>query len=297
MNILQVSLPKSGSFWLNTILKNSLEQNGQKISKFITTRPEYDWLKNEKLSFENQAGTDMIDIEENSIDFRVSSLLKEKIPNLQEYAHNATLAWTHSTYCKKTPQVFNLFDRKVCIVRDPRDTALSAAKFAFTPYMQKHYPTSYSSEKAFFTGEYERLLKQWVWFYGNYLLHRESLDLHFIFYENLLQDFKTEYEKLLSYLKISLTPEEKDQISKEVRFSSMKEDNPGHLKKGKSGKWMEQFTSEEKKTALEITGPLMAIFGYPLSSEEAENLPSTPENIPQNELEELLKKFNWRELY
>jgi aryl sulfotransferase len=79
-------------------------------------------------------------------------------------------------------------------VRDPRDRALSSAKFAFTPYMQEHYPTEYASPEAYLEGEYERLLDQWVWYTANYLLYRKKLDIHFVFYERLLEGFPGELE-------------------------------------------------------------------------------------------------------
>lgn len=297
MTILQVSAPKSGSFWLNTILKKILEQKGESISYYIRSHPQYDRLKNEKLSFKDQAGVDMIDIEENAVYFRVSSLYKEEITNLKKYSHQASLAWTHSTWCSKTPEVFACFEKQVCIVRDPRDTALSAAKFAFTPYMQKHYPTSYDSVEAYFKGELERLLEQWVWFYGNYLLHKDTLNLHFVFYENLLNNFDAEFNKLIDYLGFSLTAEKKQKIAEDVSFVSMKEDNPRHLQKGKSRKWVEQFSSEEVKVVSDKAGALMQILGYSLTPEAAEKSPSVPKDLPKQQLKDLLGNINWQSLY
>lgn len=297
MNILQVSAPKSGSFWLNTILKSTLRIKNIPVTYYIRKTPEYEKLRQENLSFKDQAGTDMLDIQDEGVFFRVSSLLKEPIHGLDTYSKEATLAWTHSTWCSKTTEVFSFFDRKVCIVRDPRDTALSAAKFAFTPYMQKHYPTTYPTAEAFFAAEYQRLLKQWVWFYGNYLLKSEELDMHFVFYENLLHDFPAEYNSLLHYLGLSLTSEEKDEIAEAVSFTSMKEDSPRHLQKGKSRKWVEKFSSEEITKASEIAGPLMRIFGYPLTPDSGHTSPAVPESIPKKELLEILENIDWRNLY
>ena len=297
MNILQVSAPKSGSFWLNTILKKTLEKTGEEISHYIKDHPQYEDLKRKKLSFKDQAGTDMLDIEESGVTFRVSSLLKETIPDMSVYSNKATLAWTHSTWCNKTAEVFGFFDRKVCIVRDPRDTALSAAKFAFTPYMQQHYPSSYSSVEEFFSMEYERLLEQWVWFYGNYLLHSRELDLHFVFYENLLKSFPGEYNSLLKYLQLELTTVEKQEIEEEVSFSSMKEDSPRHLHKGKSRKWVDQLSIDQIEKASVKVGVLMRIFGYPLTPGEGEKLPAIPRDIPQQELQAILSKIDWKSLY
>lgn len=297
MNILQVSAPKSGSFWLNTVLKKTLERAGEDISYFIKTRPEYQILKHKKLSFKDQAGTDMLDIEGDGVFFRVSSLLKEPVPNITDYSKKATLAWTHSTWCQKTPEVFTFFDRRVCIVRDPRDTALSAAKFAFTPYMQEHYPSSYKSVEEFFSAEYENLLEQWVWFYGNYLLHSSDVKLHFVFYENLLKSFPKEYDSLLKYLELELPAQEKQKIESEVSFSSMKEESPRHLRKGKSRKWVDQLSIEEIEKASIKAGALMRIFGYPLTPGEGDKLPAIPRKIPKKELQSILEKIDWKKLY
>lgn len=297
MNILQISAPKSGSLWLNTILRKTLEKKDIRISYFIRQQTEYKKLKKEKLSFKDQAGTDMLDIEEDRISYRVSSLLKEPIPNLQDYSLQATLAWTHSTWCSKTAEVFDFFDRKVCIVRDPRDTALSATKFAFTPYMKEHYPNPYNSLEDFLAAEYERLLEQWVWFYGNYLLQKKDFDLHFVFYENLLKDFHREYERLLAYLEINLSDKQKAEVAEEVSFSSMKSESPRHLQKGKSRKWIDQLSIDQIEKASIKAGFLMSIFGYPLTPGEGDKLPGVPKSLPEKELQKVLEKIDWKSLY
>ena len=296
MNILQISAPKTGSFWLNTILNNILSKKSIPIKSFIQQRPEYEELKQLELSFEGQAGVDMIDIQDERCFFRVSSVLKKPIPDLEEYARTSTLAWTHSTFCRNSAEVFNLFDKKVCIVRDPRDRALSSAKFAFTDYMQKFRPTPYASPEEFLEHEYERLLEQWVWFYGNYLLHKEELGLHFIFYERLLEDFFSEFERLLDYLQIELIAEEKKEIEKAVSFSSMKTENPGHLQKGRSRKWIKQLSTDQQKKAVEIAGSLMQLLNYPLSPEER-GLPKIPDNKDRKKIEEVVSEIDWRGLF
>ncbi len=297
MNILQISPPKAGSYWLHTILKSILEKNQHPISSHIQQQPVYDQLKKKKLSFKEQAGVDMLDIEEDGNYCRVSSIFREKIEDLKGYTSNATLAWTHSTYCNKTPEIFQHFDKKIIIVRDPRDRALSASRFAFTHYMQKHYPSTYSSPEESLEGEYERLLAQWVWFYGNYLLHHVELDLHFIFYERLLNDFQNELEKLLKYLDVSLSPSEKAEIEEKVSFSNMKEKSPRHLQKGKSRKWVDQLSNERKRKAVEKAGFLMELFDYPLTDSGKETIPAFPDEVPTEELLKNLKEIDWRKLY
>ena len=296
MNILQVSPPKAGSFWLHTILKNILQKKHLPLHNFIKQQPAYEQLKHRKLSFREQAGLDMMDIEEEGNFYRVSSIFREEIMDIRDYASKATLAWTHSTFCSKSPGVLQLFDKKVIIVRDPRDRALSASRFAFTPYMQEHYPSSYTSPEEYLDGEYERLLEQWVWFYGNYLLHHEKLDLHFIFYERLLKDFQNELGKLLEYLDLKLTGFEKAELEETVSFSNMKEESPRHLQKGKSRKWVDQLTEEQQQKAIEKAGFLMDLFGYPLTASE-DSLPRFPHKISKDHLLSRLEKIDWRKLY
>ncbi|MDT0648829.1 sulfotransferase domain-containing protein [Autumnicola edwardsiae] len=298
MNILQISAPKSGSYWLHTILHQILKKKGFSIKSFIQQQELYQQAKNMELSFKDQAGVDMIDIEEDGCYFRISSIFREKISDPAVYANSTSLAWTHSTLCSTSFDVLPLFTKRICIVRDPRDRALSAAKFAFTPYMKKHYPSPYSSPEEFMDNEYANLLERWIWFYGNYLLHKEKLDIHFVFYERLLHNFPAELKSLLDYLQVSLSEKEQKEIEEAVTFSNMKNKSPKHLNKGKFGKWVEQLSEEQKELAIEKAGGLMQHLNYPLETAEAhEKLPSLTSDIPKNKLEGMLRDISWYDLY
>lgn len=298
MNILQISAPKSGSYWLYTILLNILEKKGIKRRSFIQNTSCFQQAKHLKLSFKGQAGVDMVDIEEEGCFYRISSAFRKKIPDLEHYAGATNLAWTHSSFCTTSAKIFPLFDKKICIVRDPRDRALSAAKFAFTPYMKEFYPSSYSSSEEYFMEEYERLLDQWSWFIGNYLLQKQAHDIHFIFYEKLLFDFENELRSLLAYLEVSLSSAEQEEISSAVTFYKMKDKSPGHLQKGQAGKWVQQLTKFQKETALEKTGDLLQILRYPIETAPGENhLPFLPVKFSQKSLREQLQKMQWHSLF
>lgn len=297
MNILQISAPKTGSFWLHTILKNILDTDGAPRHSYIKNLEIYQDLQNQQLSFKGQAGVDMLDIEDTGCYFRVSSLVKRPIEDLADYAKKVTLAWTHSTYCRKTPKIFPLFDRKVCIIRDPRDRALSVAKFAFTPYMKKHYPSPYESPAEYLEANFDKLMDQWVWFYGNYLLHRDSLGIYFVFYENLLHFFPEELDKLLSYLDINIQVDQKKAITENASFFNMKSKSPRHLHKGKSRKWVNGLSGKQQKRAIEKAGFLMEVLGYPHSHEKPTTFFGLPTTLPEKELLKQLKTINWKALY
>ncbi len=298
MNLLQISAPKSGSYWLYTILNQIMEKKGIAAKSYIQRQPVFDAAKSWQLSFKEQAGVDMMDIEEEGCYYRISSAFREPVSDLKEYASSCRQAWTHSTLCSTSFAALPLFNKRIYIIRDPRDRALSAARFAFTPYMQQYYPGSYASPEEYLEHEYERLLEQWVWHVGNYLLHQEQLDIHFVFYERLLFDFENELKALLSYLGLSLTSGEQQEIASAVSFSSMKANSPGHVQKGKFGKWSGKLSEPQKEIAVATAGPLLKMLHYPLQLAPNEvQLPSIPAARERAPLKPLLEEIQWEGLF
>lgn len=298
MNLLQISAPKSGSYWLYTILKQILQKKGLPLSSFIQRQPVYQQAKHWKLSFQEQAGIDMVDIEDEGLYYRISSAYRQPVFKPEEYATACSLAWTHSAFCSRSFDILPLFNKRIYIVRDPRDRALSAARFAFTPYMQQYYPSSYKSPEAYLQGEYERLLEQWMWHVGNYLLRQETLDIHFVFYERLLYNFQEELQSLLAYLNLPLSLQQQQDIKEAVSFTSMKESSPGHVQKGKYGKWTAKLSGRQKERAIEEVGPMLQLFSYPLEMESEEPLlPSLPAQGDRKALGQLLEQMNWQGLF
>ncbi|MEX2396010.1 MAG: sulfotransferase domain-containing protein, partial [Balneolales bacterium] len=276
MNILQISVPKSGSYWLYTILIQILEKKGIKPNSFIRHQPEYVRLKDQPLSFEGQPGVDMLDIEDEGCYYRISSVVKKRLTDLNHYIKSSSVVWTHSSFCTNSFEAFPLFDKKIYIVRDPRDRALSSARFAFNPYMQQYYPSVYSSPDEYLMNEYERLLEQWVWHVGNYLLYKDELDIHFIFYERLLLDFERELQSLLNYLEITLSKEQQEEISRSVTFLAMKRISPKHLQTGKYENWDHHLSTSQKELTVSKAGRLMQLLNFPLVEGQTNN-PSVPQ--------------------
>lgn len=142
------------------MLQHIYEKAGLEQKSFIKKQPVYEEAQDWQLSFKDQAEVDMLDIEEDGCYYRISSKFRKYIIDVEEYAKSISIAWTHSTYCNKSAEVFEFFDKKIFIVRDPRNRALSAAKFEFTPYMQSHYPSAYASPDDFLKREYQQLIDQ-----------------------------------------------------------------------------------------------------------------------------------------
>src|SRR5690606_22799820 len=111
----------------------------------------------------------------------------------------------------------------------------------FTPYFKRFYPSLYSDEAAFIKGELKLLTRRWFSHVGQHLLNREQYGIHVLFYENMLHDFEGELQRLLDYLGVNLDEAAIKRIIHATHFETMKQENPNHVHKGKSYKWIEKL--------------------------------------------------------
>lgn len=268
MKILQGGCPKCGNFWLYKILQQILKKSGTGQESFISKHPIFPLAKQWDLNYPEQAEIDVIDISDLQTSYRISSIFRMPIADLQEYFSKTNHVWTHSPICKKSAEIFKFFDKKVYIMRDPRDRAISAAKYYCSDYMFKYYPQEIKDPEEFLRKNFRKLMEEWVWHVYDHLKFSEQYNIHLVSYEGFLLNFSEELSKLLEYLGIELSEEEKMFIEKEVHFSSLKKHNPKHLKKGGSGYWKEILSKEQKEMALDIAGPLINFLNYPVSDEQ-----------------------------
>jgi aryl sulfotransferase len=145
--LLQSGLPKSGNFWLYKILQQCLQEAGLPRKAFIQNQPVYEIAKDWSLSYEEQTDIDVLDITGHGCFYRISSIFRHPVKDLDRYLSQTTHVWTHSPFCDAFHQVLPRFDKVVYIIRDPRDTALSHARFMLTPYMKTYYPSGFQSEE------------------------------------------------------------------------------------------------------------------------------------------------------
>lgn len=300
MNILQISAPKSGSYWLYKILNLILQKGGYPPSSFIQQQSIYKEAQQWPLSYKEQAGIDMMDIEEEGCFYRISSAYRKPVLKPAAYASSCSQAWTHSTLCSSSFTTLPLFKKVVYIVRDPRDRALSAARFAFSPYMQQFYPSTSRSAREYLENNFEKLMERWVWHVANYLYYQKELGIKVVFYERLLQDFEASLKSLLEYLEIDLSEKEQQEVADEVAFSSMQRSAPGHVRKGKSNKWANELTEDQQRRSREIAGPLLHMLSYPLLKEEIKKhpLPAFPLDAGyKDKLKSIIQEIDWYPLY
>jgi aryl sulfotransferase len=286
MNILQIGAPKSGNFWLWRILQNTIVEAGLPNKSLVRSHQIHDLARTWKLSHDQQANIDMIDVDALGCSWRISSVFRMPIPDISAYTAQCNHVWTHSRFCERSPEVLSEFDRIVYIVRDPRDRLLSAARFAFTPYMQQYYPHGDADRQSFIETRFDEHMDGWRWHVFDYLRHSAEFDIHFIFYERLLHDFDNEFARLTDYLGVDLGERARKNIKRSVTFETMRDENPEHVKKGKAGKWRSQLDSRQQGRAVVLAGSLLDLLDYPRYERlDGDHLPSMPENLSVSHVE------------
>lgn len=264
MSILQGGVPKCGNFWLYQILQQILSKTGQSTTSFIEQQPIYSLAKEWDLNFPEQARIDVLEITDLQDSYRISSIFRMPIEDIVGYIRQTKHIWTHSPICKRSGQVLELFDKKVYIIRDPRDRALSAAKYYCSPYMLKYFPQEEKDPQRFLEKNFEQLMHEWVWHVFDHLRLSSEYNIHICFFEGFLLDFQQELDRLLHYLELELNEKQREALEEAVSFSTLKKKNPKHLKKGASGYWMDQLTDAQFEKAQLMSGPLLHYLGYPL---------------------------------
>lgn len=273
MRILQSGMPKSGNFWLWQILQGTIKAAGLPNESFIQRQPVYPIAKTWELSFAEQADIDVLDIIPHAQFYRISSIFRMPVGDLDAYLAQTNHVWTHSHFNEGSKVVFPKFDKIVYILRDPRDVILSQSRFAFTDYRKKFLPSRYENADKFLAGQIPEMSERWRRHVAQHLLNRQEYNIHPVFYEQLLHDFESEYGKLLAYLGIELSVEKIAAVKQAVQFETMQAANPNHLRKGQAYKWMETLSPEQQELALKNLGDLLSILNYPMNANDGAKLP------------------------
>lgn len=287
MVILQAGVPKSGNYWLYRIVRESLAQAGVPHRSFVQRHPIHAEAQSWELSFQGQADMDFLVIEPEGCSFRISALYREPLADVAAYVGQCRQVWTHSGFCERSRRVLPLFDRVVYLIRDPRDVALSYARFAFTPHKLKNHPPHHEKDpESFLAHRFDGMVRDWVQHVGGYLRHREALGIHVVFYERLLHHFDEELEALLTYLGLELDAAQIREVTERVTFAHMKRHSPDHLRKGRSGQWVDALTPEQQAHAERVAGPMLELLGYPVEAPAtAERGPALPGAVDPEALE------------
>jgi aryl sulfotransferase len=277
MKILQSGAPKCGNFWLYQIIQKALKLTGNHSPGHIEQHPIYELAKTWDLNFPDQAKIDVLEITDLQLRYRISSIFQMPILDFPDYLSKSNHVWTHSPICKRSGEVFRQMDKIVYIIRDPRDRAISAAKYYCSDYMLKYFPQEEGDASRFLYKNFDHLLREWVWHVWDHLRLSKTYDIHITFYENWLEDFQSEFQRLLHYLELTIPEEKQADLEDELSFATLKKTNPNHLRKGSSGYWLDMLTEEQVARAETIAGPLMAFLHYGLDVPYFDKASATPE--------------------
>ncbi|NEP90054.1 MAG: sulfotransferase domain-containing protein [Okeania sp. SIO2C2] len=285
MHILKIGLPKSGTFWLHTILNNIIDYSDVEYKSFIQNQPIYELAKTWDINqIKGQISINCLDITKNAAFYRISNIFRYPVDDMDDYINSSTLVWTHAQMSSNALSIMQKFDKVIYIVREPRDILISWSNYVFSSYMQKYYPfftVDETNPETYLNNHLNTIVSDWMNHVGAYLKHQKDLKIHFVFYERLLHDFGRELEKILEYLGIELDEKARGEIKEKVSFNHMKKESPNHLRKGKLGQWVDILTDSQKEEVLGIANPLLKLLNYPLNN-QTDSLPELPDKLPEN---------------
>ncbi len=287
--ILQAGMAKSGNFWLYRILQDIIRYAGWTQRSFIQQQPIYAIAQTWPLSTEEQASVDVMDIEPHGCFYRIGSVFRMPIEDVDAYIAQCSHVWTHSAFCALSNEILPKFDKVVYIIRDPRDVAISMSRFIFTDYMRRYNPHSERDPDTFLDKTLALRMKVWAEHVGGYLKARERLNIHIVFYERLRRDFETELRRLLDYLGVALNEEDIARIRQDVDFATMHSVNPQHVRKGEAGQWRRVLSERQQRRARRVAGPLLRLLGYPLRAAEVDQLPDLPTQLDAAQLDRAVR--------
>lgn len=271
MKILQIGYPKSGNYWTYKIIQEALKTAGVKQKNFIKQHPIYPIARDWALSYPEQVDINMIDILYPACFFRISSIFRKRIEDLESYINSNTHLWSHSNFCPTSKKVFPMADKIIYIIRDPRDVALSKADFAFTPYMKKHYPTWHESPSHYLQSEAGKIARQWKNHVSDYLEQANRFAIKLLFYERMNQNFDQEFSTLLDYLGFDFSDEERQQVIRNTSSEQMRKSSPQHVRKARHYKWQQNMPQDIIRQITTETEDILQELNYPL--ETGQSLP------------------------
>lgn len=263
MKVLQISYLKSGSYLLWKILHEILSIKID-IKSFIESHPmqnSRDTTQFQFLSIDNFK-IDEILIQNDAPWWVIGSQHKERIDNFSEYADQVSHVWTHSYVCDRTLDIYNYFDKLFYIYRDPRDSLVSMAHFAFTPFMQAYHPHDSKTPAQYMEKNLDSFIGNWQEHFAKHRSLEIASQIYFIKYEDLISNPETLVLDISRSLGFGLSKLERDKVLQAISFSEMKKSAPQHVRAGTKGGFKNEMSKELILRVDEICGELLLELGY-----------------------------------
>lgn len=261
MAILQAGFKKSGNFWLWTVIEECLKQAGVRRRSYIKKQPIYQLAKDWDLAFEGQAKIDFLSITAERLQYQILPVFLWPVEDINQYIKQTTHVWTHSPMTKGALTRFQAFPKVVCIIRDPRDVAVSYHRFANNKFHKWFFATNAPSIVAH---------QEWGVHVLSFLIAQSSLKPHIIFYERLLTEFDQELDRLLAYLELDLGSKKRMAVREATSFAAMQPKNKLHLAKGVAYGWLRELDAKQRTDFTDVHDTLLKLLEYPMTEAEAE---------------------------
>lgn len=271
LHILQNGIPRSGNVWLGHLIRDLLTEAGIPIRQHLHGHPVADALAGEDLGIAGIQHTDFIQISPLRCFYTILENFRWPIADLDAYVASSTHVATHSLWSTASAEVYRRFSHRIYILRDPRDTAISFARFLFTPYNRLHMPTAHADPQRFLDAELQNLTQAWTKHVAAHWRKRAEQDIHWLRYERLVLEPMAELTRLAEYLGLGLCTDAVRRVAERNAFAALKERQPQHLFKGRWGQWREDLRTSQVRQVQAIAGPLLRELGYPLGLEDADD--------------------------
>ena len=262
MSIIQSGYPKAGNYWLWSLIQAAGKKSGHWRRPFISDQPIYPLSADWELSFAEQREVDMLSAKSGKCFFTIPPVFAMPVADIVSYAERAWHVWSHSSAADMTDKTLRAFSKRVYIIRDPRDGAVSLSHYMMTPFVKTYGTNDFGNRKETMEKMLDEYVRNWVLHVCGYIEASRRIPIHFIFYEELVRDFDRSASPLFEYLGLNLTPESFRALRNECSLDSMKLKSPAHVRRGSVGEGVRDLSPDQIKRILRIAGPMLEFLGY-----------------------------------
>ncbi len=276
--LLVLGYPKCGNVWLRGLLSDLLKAGGIGFRQVMTDHPMAPVLESMDLGIKDQARQDQIRFEPLRAYQDIPGVFSWAIPDIHAYAAATSMAHSHSLWRPETDGLIRAFSHRVLIVRDPRDVAVSWARWMFTPFNRLHRPTRHMTPEALLAADLPLRVTEWAVHQRSWLMETAAdLSTHVVFYEHLMDDAPRELARIARYLGLEVEEKLLAEVAARHALGEMKRKQPHHVFRGGWGGWLEHLDDRQIHMAQRQCGAVMKILGYPLN--RADSVGWTPERL------------------
>jgi hypothetical protein len=293
---LKMGFPRSGNLWLTTVLHKVFHHTGQ-YKCYLRSIPEF-YAAQKFVRKSEQFVYDEIKMVDGRCFFLIfdspGRIFLFEISDMGDFLSKTSLVWTHSRLSDQSYPYFSQFRKVLYILRDPRAAIDSLSYWESRPALRH----TRGKQKELFEINLKNWVSDWCNHVASALAYRSQLDMHFVFYERLRANFDEELTAILRFLDIDLSSTIRDRIREDTSYDEMKkEDIHNHMRGGRTKSWQETWSKRNLSYVSNVAGPLLEVLAYPGRNLSAvSRLPSLPTDIPQKQVEEILRRIRRKDL-